>query len=378
MALLAVVAFAVGIGSATAIFTVVNGVLLRPLPYPSGERFVSVYAARTTQPGVFNGMSVPELHDYQQQTTSFDVFGWFRTGLYRLTAPGEPQFVQGAAVTPALAQQLGPPLLGRWFADDSNAVISSALWRRLGGGRDIIGSAITLDERRYTVSGVMPPAFHMPLAGTSMSRGDTEVWIPLESVAARREPEQQPVLHVRAPQAGGVAGTGTGGRQARRRHHRRDRPEALSVLHGGRRRAARTDIQRPSRHAPDPARRRGTPPAYRLRQRRHAAAGASRRPRPRYGHPRRARRVASPARAALLRRRRARLRCRRRCRRRSERRLRPPDPRRGVGLRPAHGGDCHRLEGPRLQRGDRRRHGSDRRPGPTLAGDAHGAERGAH
>ena len=180
VALLAVIAFAVGIGSATAIFTVINGVLLRPLPYPSGERFVSVYGARTTQPGVFLGMSVPELHDYQQQTTSFDVFGWFRTGAYRLTSPGEPQFVLGAAVTPALARQLGPPLLGQWFADDSSAVISSTLWRRLGGGRDIIGSAITLDERPYTVSGVMPPAFQMPVAGTSMARGDTEVWILLD------------------------------------------------------------------------------------------------------------------------------------------------------------------------------------------------------
>ena len=109
-------------------------------------------------------MSVPELQDYEQQTTSFDAFGWFRAGRYHLTAPGEPQFVPGAAVTPALARQLGPPLLGQWFADDSSAVISSALWRRLGGGRDIIGSAITLDERRYTVSGVMPPAFRLPIA----------------------------------------------------------------------------------------------------------------------------------------------------------------------------------------------------------------------
>ena len=125
-------------------------------------------------------MSVPELHDYEQQTTSFDAFGWFRTGRYHLTAPGEPRFVPGAAVTPALARQLGPPLLGQWFADDSSAVISSALWRRLGGGRDIIGSAITLDERRYTVSGVMPPAFQLPVAITAMTRGETEVWIPLD------------------------------------------------------------------------------------------------------------------------------------------------------------------------------------------------------
>ena len=91
VALLAVVAFAVGIGSATAIFTVVNGVLLRPLPYPDGERFVSLYGARTTEPGTFMAMSVPELLDYEQQTASFDAFGWFRAGRFLLTAPGEPQ-----------------------------------------------------------------------------------------------------------------------------------------------------------------------------------------------------------------------------------------------------------------------------------------------
>ena len=112
VALLAVVAFAVGIGSATAIFTVINGVLLRPLPYPDGERFVQLHGARTTAPGRLMPMSVPELQDYEQQSTSFDAFGWFSTGRYRLTAPGDPQFVPGAAVTPALARQLGPPLLG--------------------------------------------------------------------------------------------------------------------------------------------------------------------------------------------------------------------------------------------------------------------------
>jgi putative ABC transport system permease protein len=179
VALLAVVAFAVGIGSASAIFTVINGVLLRPLPYPGSERFVSLYGSSTTAPGPFMAMSVPELHDYQQQTTSFDAFGWFRASRFRLTAPGEPQFVDGAAVTPALARQLGPPLLGQWFADDSSAVISSSLWRRLGGGRDIIGTAITLDGRTYTVTGVMPPAFRLPIA-TLMGRAGTQVWIPLD------------------------------------------------------------------------------------------------------------------------------------------------------------------------------------------------------
>src|SRR5262249_54249564 len=123
------IAFAVGIGAATAIFTVINGVLLRPLPYPSSERFGSLYGGNTTAPGPFRAMSVPELQDYQQQTTSFDAFGWFRAVRFHLTAPGEPQFVPGTAVTPALARQLGPPLLGHWFADDNSALISSALWR---------------------------------------------------------------------------------------------------------------------------------------------------------------------------------------------------------------------------------------------------------
>jgi hypothetical protein len=188
VALLAVVAFAVGIGSTTAIFTVINGVLLRPLPYPSGERFVALYGASTNQPGTFMSSSVPDLQDYQRQTTSFDVFGWFQAGGYNLTAPGEPQFVPGAAVTPALARQLGPPTLGQWFADDSSAVISSSLWRRLGSRRDIIGSAITLDNRRYTVSGVMPPAFRMPVAGVAGTRGETEVWIPLDPAPSNPNP----------------------------------------------------------------------------------------------------------------------------------------------------------------------------------------------
>src|SRR5262249_1889912 len=180
VALLAVIAFAVGIGAATAIFTVINGVMLRPLPYPNAERFVALNGAKTTEPGIFLAMSVPELHDYHHQPTSFDAFGWFRQGRFSLTAPGDPQFIRGAAVTPDLARQLGSPLIGQWFVDDASAVLSSALWQRLGARPDIIGSAITLDDRRYTVSGVMPPAFRLPIASLGMGRGDTEVWIPLD------------------------------------------------------------------------------------------------------------------------------------------------------------------------------------------------------
>lgn len=189
VALLAIVAFAVGIGSTTAIFTVVNGVLLRTVAYPGGDRFVGVYGGRTNEPpGTFYSLSVPDAQDFQRQTTSFDVFGWFVTGRYNLTAPGEPQLIPGAAVTPALARQLGPPLVGQWFSDDGGAVIASSLWRRLGGRRDIIGSAITLDGHPYTVTGVMPPSFQMPIGGTAMTDGDTEVWIALDPSPANPNP----------------------------------------------------------------------------------------------------------------------------------------------------------------------------------------------
>jgi predicted permease len=178
VAALAVVAFAVGIGSATAIFTVINGVLLRPLPYPNSERFVALYGGSTANPGRFVAMSVPELRDYEQQTTSFDAFGWFRGGQFLLTAPGEPRFLAGIAVTPSLVRELGSPLLGQWFTDDTSAVLSSAEWQRLGARPDIIGSAITLDNRRFTVSGVMPPAFRLPIA--SLGSTNADVWIPLD------------------------------------------------------------------------------------------------------------------------------------------------------------------------------------------------------
>jgi putative ABC transport system permease protein len=180
VALLAVVAFAVGIGSSTAIFTVINGVLLRPLPYSNSERLVTLYGARTTEPNTFLYNSVPDLQDYQQQTTSFDVFGWFSTNRFTMTTQGEPQFVAGAAVTPDLARQLGQPRLGQWFADDTSAVISSAFWQRLGGGPGIIGSAITLDGLSYTITGVMPPSFRLPVLTLGVLRGNTEVWLPLD------------------------------------------------------------------------------------------------------------------------------------------------------------------------------------------------------
>jgi putative ABC transport system permease protein len=191
VALLAIVAFAVGIGSATAIFTVINGVMLKPLPYPEGERFVALYGARVTEPGQYSAHNFKDLIEYERRTTAFDVFGWFTTRDFNLTLVGEPQYVSGAAVTPSLAQNLGVnPILGRWFSDESGVVISSSLWRRLGGDPAIVGKAVTIDERQLTITGVMPVGFRFPMAGTTPSRFEGQVWIYLDPEGRGQDPGQ--------------------------------------------------------------------------------------------------------------------------------------------------------------------------------------------
>src|SRR6185437_15750096 len=118
VALLAVAALAVGIGSTTAIYTVVNAVMLKPLPYAHGERFVALYGARFSEPDQRSASTYPDMLAYRQRTHSFDVFGWFWMKQYNLTSPGQPQHINGVELTPELADNLGVnPLLGRWFRD---------------------------------------------------------------------------------------------------------------------------------------------------------------------------------------------------------------------------------------------------------------------
>ncbi len=196
LALLAVMALAVGIGCATAIFTVVNAVLLAPLPYTEGDRWVILFGGSTlingTEQGGISGLSIADLEDYQQRSHSFDVFGWYLIfSDFNLTSPGEPQHIQGVEVTPSLIDNVGVnPTRGRLFrnSDGPNvAVVSSRLWKRLGPG--IIGRSITLDGQAYTVLGAMPPWFALPVSGVSSENVHTDVWIPLkmpQGEAARR------------------------------------------------------------------------------------------------------------------------------------------------------------------------------------------------
>ena len=164
--------------------------MLKPLPFPQGERFVAIYGARIDEPGRYSSSSFPDLIEYQARTTSFDVFGWFRLANFNLTAPGEPQYLAGAEVTPSLARSLGVPSLGQWFVDEQGAVISNTLWMRLGSDPNIVGKPLTLDDRQFTITGVMPREFEFPVFGTTTGRLPFEIWIALDPTGKGQRPDQ--------------------------------------------------------------------------------------------------------------------------------------------------------------------------------------------
>ncbi|MDQ2842635.1 MAG: ADOP family duplicated permease [Acidobacteriota bacterium] len=188
-ALLATVALAIGIGSATAIYTVVDAVLLKSLPYRQGERFVAIFGVVLNEPGKKSGMGNEYLQALKEQQRSFDVFGWFTLqDDFNLTSAGEPQHARGIRVSPELARNLGVKLrAGRWFssASDNLAVISYEFWQRLGGRNDIVGQPITLDGQSYVVSGVAPAWFNLPLFSVSGHKDQSDLWIPISPQYAK-------------------------------------------------------------------------------------------------------------------------------------------------------------------------------------------------
>src|SRR4051794_36220557 len=90
VAFLATAAFAAGIGAATTIYTVVNAVMLKPLPYRSGDRFVAIFSAAANDPGHYGSLSLSDAQTYGERTHTFDAFGWFRFAGQNLTFAGEP------------------------------------------------------------------------------------------------------------------------------------------------------------------------------------------------------------------------------------------------------------------------------------------------
>lgn len=186
LAFLAVLALAIGIGCTTTIFTVVDAVLLKPLPYTQGERWVALFAGSTADPADLShigSLTLADLYEYQRLTHSFEVFGWFTIGGdFNLTAPGQPRHIEGVRVVPALLASTGAnPIAGRFFtASDGQdvAVISYRLLQQLGRG--IVGRSISLNGRSYTVLGAMPQWFRFPLVTVTNRDTSNDVWLPVE------------------------------------------------------------------------------------------------------------------------------------------------------------------------------------------------------
>ncbi|HEX4769681.1 MAG TPA: ADOP family duplicated permease [Bryobacteraceae bacterium] len=197
VAVLAILALTVGIGSAVSIYTIVNAVLLRPLPFQHGDRWVVVFATKQgARPNEMQGVTDPDLLYLKQRAHSFDAFGWFAVlGDFNLTAPGQPQHLHGLWVTPSLVNNLGIPMVkGRWFREvrdepsgAHSAVISQSLWQRLGAPADIIGKTIALDGVLYTVTGVAPPWFRLAAFNVGTWITPEDVWVTLDEWARQND-----------------------------------------------------------------------------------------------------------------------------------------------------------------------------------------------
>ncbi|MEW6209100.1 MAG: ABC transporter permease [Acidobacteriota bacterium] len=184
-AAVAVMTLALGIGANTAIFSVVNAVLLRPLPYPEPEKLVRVYSEFPTMELKKFWISPPEYLDIQKEARSWESIGAWSMGGANVATTDEPIRVTAALVTRGLIEALGvEPARGRNFAPEEDtrggprtAIISDGLWRRAFGAQsDIIGKEIQIDSQPYTVIGVMPAGFAFPPG----SNDPAEVFVPFQ------------------------------------------------------------------------------------------------------------------------------------------------------------------------------------------------------
>jgi len=165
-----VLTLALGIGANTAIFGVIDSILIRPLPYPHAEALAGVWHTAPGLPGFAGriGGSPSMYVTYREENRTFEQFGLWESGGASVTGVAEPELVRALRVTYGVLDALGvPPLMGRWFseADDTpgsveTVILTYGYWQRgFGGDRAILGRALTINARPHTVIGVMPAAF---------------------------------------------------------------------------------------------------------------------------------------------------------------------------------------------------------------------------
>jgi predicted permease len=211
----AVLSLALGIGANTAMFSFVNGVLLRPLGYPQPEQLMELTSRYRELP--IQAVSVPEYADFREMNRSFTAVGAytavgarFTSGEVNLTAGDRPVRVRSISVDSGLFAALGiRPAHGRVFSDEETshwtgtlapplAILSHELWRRAFGGRPLVGRTIQVEGRPHEVVGIMPP-------GADLMDRRAEIWLPLWIHPAAAAQRGSHVLNVVARRRDGVA-----------------------------------------------------------------------------------------------------------------------------------------------------------------------------
>ncbi|HKO60921.1 MAG TPA: ABC transporter permease [Pyrinomonadaceae bacterium] len=176
---IAVLTLALGIGACTAIFSVVDGVLLRPLPYPNAERLVQL--REVTEKGARIAFAGPNFQDLKERSQTLDAVAQYAGGLTTVTGGSEPTRARAFAVSLDFFRVLGTqPAIGRTFTSEDSrvgaaptVVVSQGFWQRMFGGRQELSSAtVQLRDVSYTVIGVMPARVSFPQ--------DAELWLPSE------------------------------------------------------------------------------------------------------------------------------------------------------------------------------------------------------
>ena len=208
-----VITLALGIGASTAIFSVVNAVLLRPLPFPNSDRLHMIW-------GNYRALNIERLpakaaeyDDYAKQTQVFDAVAAYSNHSFNMSSGSEPERIRGAYVSANLFPMLeAQAATGRVFTtaeqQERVVVLSDGFWqRRFAGDPNVVNQSITLDNESYRVTGVMPASFQFPHVSFANFRGGepADVWLPLnytgEHVATRRGPYFLHVLGRLAPGA---------------------------------------------------------------------------------------------------------------------------------------------------------------------------------
>ena len=196
---IAVLTLAIGIGASTATFSVVDTVLLQPLPYQQPEQLVQVTETLPRMSADEVGVAAGEYQDYRDRNHSFSQVAAYESAGFNLTGAGQPLRINAASVSASAFPLLGvSPELGRAFTADEDrygagnvVVLSHALWEHeYGRDPNILGKTVKLDEHSYTVVGVMPPSFRFPFDGAPLSEM-ADLWVPIAFWPNQLSPENR-------------------------------------------------------------------------------------------------------------------------------------------------------------------------------------------